>query len=410
MAIEKLSFPIVEKVLQKLLEEFPSLLSTGVTEDPKDYRWILVKREVGIPSEEGGVDRWYLDHLFLDQDGIPTLVEVKRSSNDQIRREIVGQMLDYAANAIEYWPPEIIREHYLTTCNNQGKDPVCTINNLLKLDTNENISYDEYWERVIGNLKVGRIRLIFFADRISDELKRIVKFLQAQFNLAEVWDVEIEEYISNNFNVVEKMSKNLISVRSENQGPDYDLLYTFAEGQAGYFTAAQGQDIGFSWERLSSNVKSGKFKRVKHGVYRLVHFPGSPFEDLFIAMLRTGPLSAISHESALSVYGLSDILPARVHVIIPRTASRRRKGIKLHTNRLNDDEITIYNGLRITTVARTIADVAIYGHAEEQIRQAIQEALERGLTTQEELKIQASRRGGITKQIFLDELILLSEN
>jgi predicted transcriptional regulator of viral defense system len=127
-------------------------------------------------------------------------------------------------------------------------------------------------------------------------------------------------------------------------------------------------------------------------------------------MLRTGPLSAISHESALSVYGLSDILPARVHVIIPRTASRRRKGIKLHTNRLNDDEITIYNGLRITTVARTIADVAIYGHAEEQIRQAIQEALERGLTTQEELKIQASRRGGITKQIFLDELILLSEN
>lgn len=64
---------------------------------------------MGIPGEEGGGERWSVDHLFLDQDAIPTLVEVKRSSDTRIRREVVGQMLDYAANAVVYWPAESIR-------------------------------------------------------------------------------------------------------------------------------------------------------------------------------------------------------------------------------------------------------------------------------------------------------------
>lgn len=54
--------------------------------------------------------RWSLDHLFLDQDGIPTLVEVKRSSDTRIRREVVGQVMDYAANAVAYWPPSALRQ------------------------------------------------------------------------------------------------------------------------------------------------------------------------------------------------------------------------------------------------------------------------------------------------------------
>jgi len=59
-------------------------------------------------SEEGG-DCWFVDHLLIDQDGIPTLVEVKRSTDTRIRREVVGQMLDYAANAVVYWPVETIK-------------------------------------------------------------------------------------------------------------------------------------------------------------------------------------------------------------------------------------------------------------------------------------------------------------
>ena len=68
------------------------------------------------------------------------------------------------------------------------------------------------------------------------------------------------------------------------QGPDYDGLYEIAESQAGYFAASQAREVGFSWERLSSNAKTGLFLRVARGVYRLSRFPGSAYEDLFVAL------------------------------------------------------------------------------------------------------------------------------
>jgi hypothetical protein len=90
-----------EDLLQQLLENHPSLLAGDQTSgDPR--RWLLVRREASVPDEEGASGRWSLDHLYLDQDGIPTLVEVKRSTDTRIRREVVGQMLDYAANAVAY--------------------------------------------------------------------------------------------------------------------------------------------------------------------------------------------------------------------------------------------------------------------------------------------------------------------
>jgi predicted transcriptional regulator of viral defense system len=186
--------------------------------------------------------------------------------------------------------------------------------------------------------------------------------------------------------------------------PDYDRLYEFAEDQAGYFTAAQARQAGFSWERLSNSVKSGKFQRVSTGVYRLTQFPRHPNEDLFYIWLATGPDSAISNESALAYYELSDALPTEIHVIVPRTASRRRNNIRLHTNRLAPDEILMRGGLRITTVSRTIADIAASGLAEEQVRQAIREALRRGLVTRNDLIDQADRRGGRAKRIILEAL------
>jgi predicted transcriptional regulator of viral defense system len=186
--------------------------------------------------------------------------------------------------------------------------------------------------------------------------------------------------------------------------PDYDQLYEIAEGQAGNFTANQARSVGFSWERLSGNVKTGKFKRIAHGIYRLSHFPGSPYEDLFVALLRTGPASVISHESALSVYDLSEVLPGDNHVIIPRTGSRRREGIKLHTNRLAQNEITNREGLRVTTVERTIADVTSAGLPEDQVHTAIVDAIQSGLTTRERLIAMAERRRGRVKKIILQSL------
>jgi predicted transcriptional regulator of viral defense system len=176
--------------------------------------------------------------------------------------------------------------------------------------------------------------------------------------------------------------------------PDHDALYHVAEQQAGYFTANQAARAGFSWERLSDYSQNGRFNRVAHGVYRLARFPSSRFEDLFVAWLRCGPKSAISHESALALYELSDILPGEVHVTVPRTASRRRKRIRLHTNRLSPSNVVKREGLRVTSVPRTIADVAKEGLSEDHTARAIREALERGLTTSQALMAEAKRRGG----------------
>ena len=89
-------------VLQELLEHHPQLLAGYEMSRSDPRRFLLVCREAPV-ADQSGAGRWSLDQLFVDQDAIPTLVEVKRSSGTRIRREVVGQMLDYAANGTRYW-------------------------------------------------------------------------------------------------------------------------------------------------------------------------------------------------------------------------------------------------------------------------------------------------------------------
>ncbi len=91
-----------EDILQSLLEKHPNLLAGDQINESEPRRWLLVSRELSIPIEEDASGRFAVDHLLLDQDGIPTFVEVKRSSDTRIRREVIGQMLDYVANAVAY--------------------------------------------------------------------------------------------------------------------------------------------------------------------------------------------------------------------------------------------------------------------------------------------------------------------
>src|SRR6266849_6693835 len=136
-----------EDILQELLEKYPNLLGGDQIDGAESRRWLLVARELGVPDEEGAPDRWSLDHLFLDQDGVPTLVEVKRSSDTRIRREVVGQMLDYAANAVVYWPVEAIRSHFEKTCESQKLDPATKLAEFL----GENADIDSFWANVKTN-------------------------------------------------------------------------------------------------------------------------------------------------------------------------------------------------------------------------------------------------------------------
>jgi len=183
-----------------------------------------------------------------------------------------------------------------------------------------------------------------------------------------------------------------------------ERLYDVAEQQAGYFTAAQAKGTGFSQPQLTYYVRSGRFVRVRWGVYRLALFPSSPHEDLYVAWLEAGPEAVISHESALALHNLSDVLPGHIDLIIPRNASRRHAGLALHTNRLDPEDITIIAGLPVTAVPRTIADVAASGLADELVIQAIHEAMRRGLTSRAELRDYAERRGGRFRRLVTQAL------
>src|SRR5664280_138571 len=191
--------------------------------------------------------------------------------------------------------------------------------------------------------------------------------------------------------------------------PDFNRLYQLAEAQAGYFTAKQAHEVGYSRERLSDLTAREHFIRIQRGIYRLSHFPSSRFEDLFIAQMRAGPNSVISHDSALAVYDRTDVLPAEMHVIMPRTGSRRRDGIRLHTNNIEIDEITKWEGLPITTPSRTIADVIANGLGIDLVRQAVEEAMKRGLVTKAQLVEQADRHRGRVKKTTQEILEAVSQ-
>ncbi|REK08472.1 MAG: hypothetical protein DWQ37_20235, partial [Planctomycetota bacterium] len=180
-----------ERLLQELLASYSDLLAGEQINSDEPRRWIFVAREMGVAGEVDGERRWSLDHLFLDQDAVPTLVEIKRSTDTRIRREVVGQMLDYAANAVAYWPVEQIQAKFEARCQADGTDPEDELASLVE----DEAEVDDFWQRVKTNLQAGRIRMVFVADAIPAELRRIIEFLNSQMDPAEVLAIEVKQYI-----------------------------------------------------------------------------------------------------------------------------------------------------------------------------------------------------------------------
>jgi hypothetical protein len=179
-----------EADFQELLAKYPNLLAGNQINDADPRRWLLISREAALPSEENGGDRWSVDHLFLDQDAIPTLVEVKRSSDTRIRREVIGQMLEYAANVVVYWPEEEIRAKFDMTCQARGLNSEDALEAFLGPSEDSGA----FWQKANNNLQAGKIRMLFVADSISQELRRIVEFLNEQMAPAEILAVEIKQF------------------------------------------------------------------------------------------------------------------------------------------------------------------------------------------------------------------------
>jgi hypothetical protein len=133
-----------------------------------------------------------LDHLFIDRDAVPVLVEVKRAADTRLRREVVAQMLDYAANGVLYWPLSQIIEAFENEAISHGTEPAERLSDFLGPEADP----EAFWKQVEANLRSGRIRLVFVADVIPKELRTVVLFLNEQMRQAEVLAIEIRQFVS----------------------------------------------------------------------------------------------------------------------------------------------------------------------------------------------------------------------
>ncbi len=165
-----------EKVLQDLIAKNPNILLRS--SEPGGAKLFLVAQEFSIAEGGDSTNSYAVDHLMVDQDGTPVLVEVKRSSDTRSRREVVAQMLDYASRA-STWDVGRLRASFLH--NNAGMAGT-------EYDT------DDFWGRVANSLKAERLRLVFAADIIPDTLKTLIEFLNRNLADIEVYGVEIRRY------------------------------------------------------------------------------------------------------------------------------------------------------------------------------------------------------------------------
>jgi len=144
-------------------------------------------------------------------------------------------------------------------------------------------------------------------------------------------------------------------------------LVAIAEENDGLLTSRQARNAGIRDSVLARLAQRGRLERAARGVYRIAHFPQSRFsqyrEALLWAEANHGPEEpdvALSHETALALFGFSDANPSLVHITVPKTARLRRerpKWIAVHRGDLGPLDVTLHEGLTVTTIARTITDV-----------------------------------------------------
>ena len=168
--------------------------------------------------------------------------------------------------------------------------------------------------------------------------------------------------------------------------PDHQCLFRVASAQHGHFTSAQAASCGFSKDLLSRHARTTRYRRVRRGLYRLRDFPSSPWDDIAAAWLAVGKDDAlVSHESALSLLGLSNVIPTAIHLTVPREKRyiTPLPGVTLHTTTIPWGPLDVIEreGIRLTAATRSILDAAESGTAPEQIDLAVRQAIARGLAT-----------------------------
>lgn len=171
--------------------------------------------------------------------------------------------------------------------------------------------------------------------------------------------------------------------------PDWDRLFEVAAAQGGYFTTSQAAVAGYSTHLLRKHIHAGRVIHPQRGVYRLVHYPATEHEELVPAWLWSEQTGVLSHQTGLSLHGLSDVLPTQVHLMLPEAWRRRRlrvpAGVVVHYGDVAPQARSWFGPVPATNVGRTLNDCAGDGLSPELLRQAAHQALRRGLVNHDEL-------------------------
>lgn len=169
-------------------------------------------------------------------------------------------------------------------------------------------------------------------------------------------------------------------------------LYAIAESQLGYFTSTDAKSLGYDYPHQHFHVKRGNWVRVDHGIFRLKNFPSANHEDLIRWWLWTRKKGIVSHETAVAVYDLGDILPATVHLTVPPDFRKKPpKGVSLHKAKLVAADFEMRDGFPVTKPLRTIADLTLSHIDPERLSAVVREALQQGLVQKKDLLALSSK-------------------
>jgi predicted transcriptional regulator of viral defense system len=169
-----------------------------------------------------------------------------------------------------------------------------------------------------------------------------------------------------------------------------------AAGQAGYFTAAQARDAGYSYQAQHFHVGRGNWERVDRGIFRFPEFddlPVGPHDDLVRWFLWSRGRAVVSHATALTVHDLGVANPARVHLTVPPGFRQANPAVVLHRAVLEERDVEEHAGFRVTTPVRAIAETAADGADQDVVDAAVADALAQGITLRRQLLDAAGRLG-----------------
>lgn len=166
-------------------------------------------------------------------------------------------------------------------------------------------------------------------------------------------------------------------------------LFLLASEQGGYFTAAQARTTGYSYQAQAHHVGAGNWLRIDRGLFRLAEWIPEVHDDLIRWTLWARGRAVVSHESALAVHGVGELETARVQLTVPQKFSMRDEAVGLHFADLPEEDVELRTGFRVTTILRSLIDVAALSADDDQLGRAIAQARETGRFTLRQLRDRA---------------------